>query len=296
MISGCKLEYKPFGLYADRFMELLQDWFATLYKRVSQQYWNNGVYCSVRRGYYMCSFDNAVAEYYIPTALNGENIMQFHRVAVSVLPEVDGELYDCEVRRLIKPFTSPAGIIDSVSIFVVAPKVTLMHALRVKRLKLKAMLKIKRLNGAFIIPIVSPIPEVAFKKLAEHIVNFWSRRVQAFLSKLKIQPWQYEYKIENILSITPNYFSRVIEKYNRQIIHVLRSMVAHLLYFRRMLSEALKSIGELNMMKAKISRLAEIIHVLEPRDRGELIAKIEECIAAHTPRLKQLNNYRFKGG
>jgi len=278
MISECKLEYKPFGLFADRFMEMAQDWFATLYQRVSQQYWNNGVYGSVKRGYYMCNFDDAVAEYYIPTALNGENFMQFHRIAVSILPEVDEDIYDGEARRLITPFTSPAGIVDSVTIFVVAPKVTKSHALKVKQLKHKAMLKIKRKGKAFIIPIVSPIPEVAFKRFADHIANFWHKRIQAFLNTLKIQPWQYGYKIENIISITLNHFNRVIEKYNPQIIHVLRSMVAHFTYLRGCVVEAVKSVGKLNIMKAKISRFAEMIHVLEPFKREEILAKIEECM------------------
>jgi hypothetical protein len=263
--------------FANRFMELSQSWFATLYGRVSQQYWNNGIYGNMKRAYYMCNFNDAVAEYYVPTALNGENFMQFHRITVAVLPEIDERIYDGEINRLITPFTSPMGIVDSTTIFVVAPKVTREHALRVKKLKHKAMLKIKRKGKAFIIPIVSPIPEIAFKKLAEHIANFWHKRIMAFLNTLKIQPWQYNYKIENIISITVDYLKRVIEKYNSQIIHVLRSMIAHFMYFKNCITEVARSIGRLSMLKAKLERFAEMIHFLEPEKREEIFMKIQEC-------------------
>jgi len=222
----------------------------------------------------------------VPTALNGENIMQFYRIVVSILPEVDEGIYEGEARRLLTPFTSPAGIIDSATVFIVAPKVTREHALKVKRLKRKAMLKIKRVGRAFVIPIVSECAEVAFRKIVKHIVNFWHKRVQAFLNALKIQPWQYGYKVENVLSITINYFNRVIEKYNPQIIHVLRSMVAHFTYFRSCLAEALRSIGKINEVKAKLSRFAEVIHVLDWAKRDEIVRKIEECILAAGVRLK----------
>jgi len=278
MMEKYELEYKPFGLFADRLMEIAQDWFATLYKRVSQQYWNNGVYGCVKRPYYMCNFDDAIAEYYVPTALNCESFMQFHRIVISILPEIDEAIYESELKRLLIPFTSPMGLIDSTTIFVISPKVTNKHKLKVKLLKHKAMLKIKRNGRTFIIPIVSHIPEIAFKKIVKHIVNFWHKRIQAFLNALKIQPWQYGYKVENVLSITINYFNRVIEKYNPQIIHVLRSMVAHFTYFKNCLTETLKSIGKINEMKAKLSRFAEIVHVLEPAKRLEIMSKIEECI------------------
>jgi hypothetical protein len=225
----------------------------------------------------MCNFNDAVAEYYVPTALNGENFMQFHRIAVAVLPEIDERIYDGEINRLITPFTSPMGILDSDTIFVVAPKVTREHALRVKQLKHKAMLKIKRKGKAFIIPIVSPIPEIAFKKLVSHIKNFWEKRVKAFLDRLKIQPWMYDHKIENIISITADHLKRVIEKYNSQIIHSLRSMIAHFAYFRSCVTEVARCLARLSMLKAKLLRFAEMIPFLEPKKREEIFMKIQEC-------------------
>jgi len=270
------------GLFAERFMELVQSWFAPLYKRVSEPLWDNGIYGVIRRAYYTCRFDVGVAEYYVPTVLNGEGFIQCHRIAVVVLPELDRETYEGEIVRLIRPLSSPLGFIDSTTIFVVAPKVTRQHAFKVWKEKFKAMLKIKRVAGCFVIPIVSPSPEIAFKKLMSHVKNFWERRVKAFLERLKIQPWMYDYRVKNLISNT----FKVLENYDKQIIYCLKSMVAHLVYFVDGFKEALRAIGSLNLMKGKVMdtarRLAEALAVLEPEKREKLLIRLQECLlAAH---------------
>jgi hypothetical protein len=196
--------------------------------------------------------------------------MQCHRIVVAVLPELDKETYESEVVRLINPLSPPLGIIDSTTIFVVAPKVTRKHALMVLKEKFKAMLKIKRVAGCFAIPIVSPAPEIAFKKLMSHVKNFWEKRVKAFLDRLKIQPWMYDYKVRNLLSITIG----VIENYDRQIIYCLRSMVAHLAYFEDGFADVLKLIGSLNTMKSFVG----VLKSLNPTMREKVLNKLGECL------------------
>jgi hypothetical protein len=290
--------YKPFGFsssfeaglgfegFAERFMELLQDRFATLYRRVSEPVWNNGVYSCVRRAYYTCFFDLKFAEYYVPTVLNG-NTMQYHRVAVHIVPELDDEKYEQAIEYIRKPVNPPAGKIDSNTVFIVAPKVTRRHAFKVWKEKLNGMLKIKRKGNCMAIPIVSNIPEIAFKKLITHVVNFWDKRVRKFLEKLKIEGWMYDYDLRNIISNT----LKVLENYNSQIVHSLRSMVAHLLYLMEGLKEALKLIGWFNKLKIKIVNtskyLTEALNVLDPKKREEVLKKLEETLASVMVKTKQ---------
>jgi hypothetical protein len=266
------------GLFAERFMELCQDWFAPLYKRVSEPLWNNGIYANVRRAYYTCNFDVGVAEYHVPTVLNGENFMQYYRIAISIVPELDEDTYWSEALRLVKVISPPMGWNDSGTIFIVAPKVTRKHAFKVWKEKHKGMLKIKRVAGWLVIPIVSPSPEVALKKLLTHVKHFWQTRVKGFLRKLNVEPWQYDYDVKNLLYYLP----KVIEDYNNQIIYCLRSMVAHLLYFMDRLKEVLNAIARLGEMKRKVMdtarRLAEALNVLEPRKREEVLVKLAECL------------------
>jgi hypothetical protein len=264
------------GLFAEKFIELCQDTFVQIYRKVSESYWNNSIYGNVRRPYYMCDHDFGVAEYYVPTVLNGEGFIQCHRIVVSVLPELDDNIYESEIYRLTRPLSPPMGIIDSTTIFVVAPKVTRRHAFRVWKEKFKAMLKIKRVAGCFTIPIISSDPEIAFKKLLAHLTNFWNKRINAFLNRLKVQAWQYDYNIKNLLSNT----YRVIENCDRQIIHCLRSMIAHFLYFAEGFTKILKSIGKLSEIKAQIMEIAQnltdLIHFLEPKEREHVLISLSK--------------------
>jgi hypothetical protein len=267
------------GLFAEKFIEHCQDTFVPIYRRVSEQYWNNSIYGNVRRPYYMCNHDVGLAEYYVPTVLNGDGFVQKHRIVVSVLPELDMNIYESEVGKLTKPLSTPMGIIDSTTIFVVAPKVTRQHAFKVWKEKFKAMLKIKRVAGCFAIPIIHPDPEIAFKKLLSHLTNFWNKRIKAFLDKLKIQAWQYDYNFKNIVSLLP----KVIENYSNQIVYCLRSMIAHFAYFEDCLKGAFKRLGELSMLKMRIfdtaRRLAETVSLLDVRERLKITERFEECLA-----------------
>ena len=275
---------KVFGSYVEALMEQLQDDFAPIHKRVSEYYWNNEVYGNVKRPYGYYDFDQGIREVYVPTVLNGENFMQFHRIVVSILPELDEGLYEGEIRRLLRPFTFPMGIIDSTTIFVVAPKCTEEHRRRVARLKRKAMLKTKRYGNIFIYPIISPIPEIAFKKIKAALVRFWEHRIKKLLEKLKLQPYQYDYKLENIISNTITI--SVLEKYNKQIIHNLKSMIAHFLWFKKHLKIALQKIGELNRLKQKVlktaKKIASILDMLPSEDREKLVLEVIHIAEDHS--------------
>lgn len=265
-------------MFAERFFELTQNYFIPLYKKVSQPIWNNGIYMNLAKPYYTCYFCIGVAEHYIPTVLNSEGYMQFHRVVIAVLDELDEKSYEDEIQQLLKPLNRPMGLIDSTTIFVIAPKVTKEHAIKVWKEKKKGMLKIKRIKDALAIPIVSPCPEVAFKKLLSFIKNFWDKRVKAFLEKLKILPYMYDYDVRYLFSNT----LKVIENYDSQITYCLKNMVAHLIYFMDGLKEALKAIGKLNIAKKRIldiaDRLTQVLSIIEPEKREYTIAKLQECL------------------
>jgi hypothetical protein len=267
------------GLFAERFIGLCQDYFATMYRRVTEKLWNNGVYAQVKAAYYMCNFDVGVAEYHVPTVLNGENFMQYYRIAVSVVPELDEDTYWMEALRLVKVISPPMGWNDSGTIFVVSPKVTRKHAYKVWKEKKNAMLKIKKVAGWLVIPIVSPSPEIAFKKLLTHVTHFWQTRVKGFLRKLHVEAWQYDYKVKNLLYYLP----KVIEEFDRQIIYCLRSMVAHLCYFEDAFRDVMVAIGKISMLKeavlARARLLVEALGWLGERDGVAVVAEMDRCLA-----------------
>ncbi len=116
------------GGYAERILERFQGLFVPMFRRVHEPLWNNSVYAYVRRPYYYVDWDQGLAEYYVPTVLDGENRMHYYRVVVSVYPYLDRGTVKVEAGRLEVPFTSPAGVIDSESVFLVAPEVGGLYA------------------------------------------------------------------------------------------------------------------------------------------------------------------------
>ena len=126
--TPCSKAIFPHGAYAERILENLQGVFAPMYGRVHERFWGSGAYACVRRPYYHVDWDQGLAEYYVPTVLNGENIMQYHRIIVSIYPYMDHGLEKSELGRLKTPIKPPTGRIDSESIILVAPKVSDSYA------------------------------------------------------------------------------------------------------------------------------------------------------------------------
>ena len=143
------LESSPFGVFVEELVEMLMDTFAPMYQKVYRPLWNNGVYGEVKRPYYYVDHDSGILEFYVPTCLNGEGFMQYNRIVVRILPELDLKVWNSERRSLEHPFTSPAGLIDSESIFLVAPSTTEKWKMRFeaeKRMEVAKFFKEKGLD------------------------------------------------------------------------------------------------------------------------------------------------------
>jgi hypothetical protein len=275
---GEEILFAP-SLYGERVLELCQDAFVPVYERVGRRYWNNGIYADVKHPYYMANHDLGLGEYYVPTVLNGENIIQTHRIVVSVQPELDTESFEREVQRLAKPLRTPLGKIDSETLFIIAPKISEKQRSRLRRLGKKAYIRNRRFGYRFATPIITESPEIAVKKLMERLTHFWQKRVKAFLERVKLQAWMYDYKVKNLLSNT----ILVLEEYDSNIKHSLRSMVAHLLFFEERLREAFRGIGRLNGLKMRVfavsERISSMLSLLDEHDKRKVLAKLEECLA-----------------
>ena len=83
------------------------------------------MFSRVKRNYCDTSWDEGEYEFYMPTRerIDGAN-MQFYRVIVKVVPEIDRETIRREHRALLKPRIKPAGVMDSELVVFVAPRRT----------------------------------------------------------------------------------------------------------------------------------------------------------------------------
>jgi len=124
----------PVALDTERFLELCQEAFVAKYRHVDEQFWNNSVYAYLRRPYYMCNWDQAIAEYHNFIAPNCDE-RHYHRIVVSQISEVDPETISSELRRLVRPLTRPFGKFDSETIIIRAGRVSERYQEQTRRLQ-----------------------------------------------------------------------------------------------------------------------------------------------------------------
>lgn len=274
------------GEYASRIIELAQSEFVPNIKRISDELWNNSIFACVRRPYYMCNFEDAVAEYYIPTALSAENVMQYHRVVIAIYSELDKNIVDEEVKRLKVPFTYPMGRIDSETIFLIAPKVSKNQIENLKKNGRKAIMRGFRhepKRGYMTVIIINSIPEIAWKKVTELLAKFWADRLSRLLNKLgvEISPRHIINKIMNCFSITRNLVNfikylmkhKVIEKLSLTLRTIIKSMCKVVEFLLGAMKRAMDEIGFQNVLLSAIRAINQLKSIEERIRLMEALSK-----------------------
>lgn len=273
---------KPFGggmmsgMYSERVVELCQNVFVPLSKKVGDRYWNNGIFAYQRRPYYMCNFEDAIMEYYIPTALNEENVLQYHRIVIAIYSELDKDIIMSELPKLRTRFTSPAGYVDSETIFFVASRVSKKQVENLKKNGRKAIMRgFRHLphKGYLTAIIVNNVPEIAFKKIIGLLLNFWQKRLKGLLEKLGE-------KVNNInkellVSITDlvDISNIVIEKISSLLYNIVGSMHAVVRHLTDAFNNIMREIGFQNTL---ISAIRLLNNLKNDEDRERLIKSLHE--------------------
>jgi len=132
--GNTKYKNQLIGADLERFLELCQEAFIAKYRKVDERFWNNSVYASLRRPYYMCNWDQMIAEYHNFIAPNGD-IRRYHRIVVDQIPEVDPDIIRSELPKLVRPLTRPFGTFDSETIIIRACKVSEEYDEETRKLK-----------------------------------------------------------------------------------------------------------------------------------------------------------------
>jgi len=146
-----------------------------------------------RRVYYEVNFDMGWAEYFFPDG----HLLRWHKVNILVLPELDQETFDSEIKRLVPKLSRrenwPPGPIDSQTIFIVARRPTREQSERARALRKKGMMKTRRVWNApncIAVPIISENPREAAVKILKWIENFWRKRILKFCEKVGAFMWE----------------------------------------------------------------------------------------------------------
>jgi hypothetical protein len=233
----------PYGEYVDHILQLCNETFTPLYSKVFKQYWHdNRFMAKMARNYVKTDWENAQYEVYIPTADNLENNLQYMRISVKVVPSVDYESARVEQRKLLKPLITPAGIVDSELLIIIAPKLKKRGFVR----GYKHTKKPGYLTGVF----VAKFPEQVFLRILDVLQKFIGHRIDKLLDKLGFTPYQTDYNDSKKFYYIGLY--HIIERFSHVIGLMIRSFSHFLAWIHGKHKSVKHNIGLQNMARQAI--------------------------------------------
>lgn len=180
---------KQFKEYSNKILDLANETFSTMYYHVLKQYWhNNNTTASMARSYNATDRQNGIYETYIPTSEHMGHGLNYYRIIIKVVPELDNPTARAEGINLWKPLITPAGYSDSELIILISPKLKTRGYIR----GFKHVNKPGYLTAVFIDKYKNPL--VLWKKILEKLISpFIAKRLKALYDSLNFQPYQYDY-------------------------------------------------------------------------------------------------------
>lgn len=236
-----------------------------MYRRVYKAYWHNSTFARVKKNYVYTNWDKGEYEVYLPTNQHPDLNMNYFRIMVKVLPEVDKDIIKEELKGLIQPRVQPAGVEDSELIVFVAQKRT------EKGIKERQFLRSFNHSPPIFLNMKSPgyktaiviskVPEIAMKRILMIVANFLKNRIQKLLKALGLEPWMIDYVKEERL-----YYMTIIEHFSLSVNNFVKSMSHALSWILSKLREVMYEIGRQNMIYSAIepiSRLRETLTAIK---------------------------------
>lgn len=262
------VEKKRYDLFYDKMLDLCSQVFSPMYYNIFSKYWNTSLDARMKRGYFVNNRTDGVYEIYVPTQASLENNMQYYRITIKVLPEVDYGIVDAETKTLVAAKqVEPNGVIDSELFAFIAPRRSQQASgPQVKDQKGNTCKKGKFLRGFRHVKkvgyltaiIISSVPEVCMKRLLLLIATFLKRRIKRLLKKLGYDdPWQTDYKREEYFYYSP--FNTIIEsKFGIHISSTLRCFSHSYSWIRDWVKRVKRSLYRQDKVREEIRQLDKV--------------------------------------
>lgn len=230
----------PLENFTDKIMGYANGTFSVLHARFLKQIWgNNSVTNKLHHNQIDNKWKEGRYEVYIPTRDNAEYNLSYYRIAIQVLPEISNETKRLEAYKLQEQKLKPLGNVESELLILIAPKV--------KRWVPGGVRGFKHLNkpGYFTAIFVNKSPEIVWKRVLDHILNFINKRLEGLMVSLGFERWLWKWHslkghIDALLLIVER-FSFVIQ----QSFLTLQKLYNHLI---KKLKEVLSEIGVQNIV------------------------------------------------
>lgn len=272
-----RLREEPYGSYVDRMLELCNETFSPLYHHVLKQYWHNNVLqARMPHNQVVTNWQDGKYEVYIPTRDSLDRNMQYYRVVIHVVPELDRDLAKRESITLQTPLNIPNGIIDSELQVVVAP--TRTAKARKERQFLRGFRHIPK-PGYLTAVVVCKIPEIAFKRILTLMSKFIEKRILKLLESLNFYPWQHDYsKLERFYYT----YTYIVEKFGYSLASTLKCFSHVLNWINGKVKAVKREIGRQSMVKMAFQKVRELKPILKELKivNPALLEQLEKALVA----------------
>lgn len=262
-------EFKQYFRFAETILEEANNTFSVMHNKIFRKAWNNSITARLNRNQVYTDWTHGVYECYIPTQAHAEvSCLQFYRIVIKVVPEIDYQTARNLSIELQKSLQKPCGFIGSELIVLIAPKLK-------KRGFIRGFQHIKK-KGFLTSVFVNPNPLIIMKRLLYLLIKFFKTRISRLLEKLEFQPWQYDYKKKEYL-----YYSKlidIIEGFSYFIASTLRVLSHSLNWFMKRLKQTLSAIGRQNMGVAITRKTKQLKTLLESFrfDKSEIGSRLRK--------------------
>jgi hypothetical protein len=227
----------PFGEFTDKILQSANETFSTLHARFLKKIWgDNNQTRKLHHNQVFTDWQNGRYEAYIPTRDNTEFNLSHMRIAIQVQPLNSNDSKHQEAYDLSVPIKEPLGCIESELLILIAP-----HQ---DRWGLVKGFKHRNKPGYFTAVFTNKSPEIVWKRVLDHIMNFIGKRMEGFMRSLNIETASWKWTIGKRNDFISNI---VLEKYSfvlRQTWLTFKSLYEH---FLDCMHAILREIGENNV-------------------------------------------------
>ena len=266
------LKLKTFGSYTDQILQYANETFSVLHHKFLKEIWgDNKTTAKLHHNQCFTDWQKGVYEIFIPTRDNVEHNLSYYRIAIKVLPEISQELKLTEAQALSNLIKQPLGIVESELLILIAPRQNKWGLVR----------GFKHLNkpGYFTAVFVNKSPEIVWKRVMSHILNFIAKRLDGLMAALGFETWVWKW----ILSKRNTYCSniRILENYSYVIRQSFETLVLLYQHFKDKLRLVLGEIGAENVALAvlrplkalRMDELARVFTIVRETLGVQVIAK-----------------------
>lgn len=274
------LANKTFGAFTDQLLGYANQTFSVLHHKFLKQIWgDNSTTAKLHHNQCRTDWQKGTYEIFIPTRDDPNMNLRYSRIAIQILPEISNDTKRIEAYRLQQDTEKPLGVLESELLILVAYRQTQVGIIK--------GFKHDQRKGYFTGIFVSRqrSPELIWKRILDHIINFFQKRLDGLMSSLGFETWVWKWLQKKLSCSNMNAILEHFSLTIRQSIFTFLRLWQHLYDQMKLI---LGEIGVQNVAKFKtIRELKEELIVLQKA----LGVRIKQEVSRDIERLVQVCGY-----